>query len=69
MLLGGILIVFLCVLGVVCQSQSESNEVTKKVKVSDDVLDCSTFDPKKIKLVTFDLFAALMDLDSKFHCC
>eukprot|EP00386_Alphamonas_edax_P003389 GDKI01010344.1.p1 GENE.GDKI01010344.1~~GDKI01010344.1.p1 ORF type:complete len:335 (+),score=89.68 GDKI01010344.1:216-1220(+) len=25
---------------------------------------CETFDPKKVKLVTFDLFAALMDVDT-----
>jgi 2-haloalkanoic acid dehalogenase type II len=29
-----------------------------------DTIPCSTFDSKKIKLVTFDVFAALMDLDT-----
>ena len=29
-----------------------------------DILPCSTFDSKRIKLVTFDVFAALMDLDT-----
>jgi len=29
-----------------------------------ETLDCGTFDPKRIKLITFDVFAALMDLDS-----
>jgi hypothetical protein len=30
------------------------------------VISCDTFDSQSIKLVTFDVFAALMDLDSKF---
>ena len=34
-------------------------------KVRDDVLDCADYDPKLIKLVTFDVFAALMDLNCK----
>lgn len=39
--------------------------VQSKVTVlSDDTLDCKTFDPKRIKLVTFDVFAALMDLET-----
>jgi hypothetical protein len=31
---------------------------------ADIVRDCSEFDPSQIKLVTFDVFAALMDLES-----
>lgn len=34
-------------------------------EVSNSTLDCKTFDPKNIKLITFDVFAALMDLDCK----
>lgn len=37
--------------------------VAKNLRGSDGF--CPTFDPKKIKLVTFDVFAALMDLDCK----
>eukprot|EP01040_Poterioochromonas_malhamensis_P001238 gene1238-1313_t len=38
--------------------------VTSKKVESAKTISCDTFDPKKIKLVTFDVFAALMDLDS-----
>lgn len=30
----------------------------------DEVIPCSTFDSKTVKLITFDVFAALMDLDT-----
>lgn len=30
-------------------------------------LDCSTFDPEKIELITFDVFAALMDLYTSLY--
>lgn len=31
---------------------------------SDDVVSCSEFNPKSVKLITFDVFAALMDLET-----
>ena len=37
------------------------------VSLAIDTLNCDTFDPKKIKLVTFDVFAALMDLTSSLN--
>ncbi len=39
--------------------------ITSKKVESAKTISCDTFDPKKIKLVTFDVFAALMDLDCK----
>jgi len=33
-------------------------------ETSDIVRDCSDFDSKSVQLVTFDVFAALMDLES-----
>jgi len=35
------------------------------IRSGNETLDCASFDPKKIKLITFDVFAALMDLDCK----
>eukprot|EP01039_Chlorochromonas_danica_P006694 gene6694-7401_t len=35
-----------------------------RVETKNSTIPCNTFDPKKIKLVTFDVFAALMDLDT-----
>eukprot|EP00759_Apiculatamorpha_spiralis_P005551 PhF_6_TR13360/c0_g1_i1/m.21162/K01560/E3.8.1.2; 2-haloacid dehalogenase len=41
---------------VMCQAHSASNNN------NNNLINCSTFNPKQIKLVTFDVFAALMDL-------
>ncbi len=36
-----------------------------KTKSGNDIPSCDNFDASKVKLVTFDVFAALMDLTSK----
>lgn len=41
------------------------NVMGKVTVLEDDTISCKTFDSKRIKLVTFDVFAALMDLQSK----
>lgn len=47
-------------------TNANSSNLRGKPNVKDEVLDCNDYDPKLIKLVTFDVFAALMDLNSKY---
>jgi len=37
--------------------------ITSRTASGGDTISCDTFNPNKIKLVTFDVFAALMNLD------
>jgi hypothetical protein len=47
---------------------SAKDSVTREQKTSSgaDIVNCDLFDAAKVKLVTFDVFAALMDLTCKF---
>ncbi len=41
------------------------HQVVNAANLRTETIDCKTFNPKVIKLITFDVFAALMDLTSK----
>jgi Na+/melibiose symporter-like transporter len=43
------------------------NALKPRGKLTNEVPSCDTFDPTKVKLITFDLFAALMDLTSELQ--
>eukprot|EP01036_Dinobryon_divergens_P061405 gene61405-81849_t len=58
------LIRFIVALLAASAATSALSSTTKVMSDADEVIPCSKFDPKSIKLITFDVFAALMDLDT-----
>jgi hypothetical protein len=51
-----------CIVSFVCFFRNPDPVIPpEKTEFNTEILDCSTFDPKEVKLITFDVFAALMD--------
>jgi hypothetical protein len=56
------LLVASCIVSFVCFFRNPDPVIPpEKNELNTEILDCSTFDPKEVKLITFDVFAALMD--------
>lgn len=58
------MLIRLIVLVLLVATSSALSNTVKLMSDPDEVISCSQFDPKSIKLITFDVFAALMDLDT-----